>query len=280
MARKNVVAHRKAQEEAPKKENYFQKIFGMYINSFKSIDSQYFYYIFYDLLFLVFAGGLVFLMGYLVKNYSGLAAIAAIMQDPNMASQLQYLEQLKRSLIYTVLMFLLLVVILIIAWSYARAFIYDKIYNRKFEWKASLKFTASNLVIMIAFLALLSSIPVIVVQDKMPILASIAILAMLYFTTIFYITFFRVGLFVKALSETLNTAVVKVHRLIIPFVLLIITLLFAIGVFSFITQWLSGANESFLKLVFNMLTIVFLLFLWSWARLYLVKVVNYVARKE
>jgi hypothetical protein len=114
-----------------------------------------------------------------------------------------------------------------------------------------------------------------VVQDRLPVIAIIVLALMLYFITIFYITFFREARFARALSETLNTAVVKLPKLVIPFLALLITLLLAIGIFSFITKPLAGVT-----VVSSLLTLVFLLFAWAWARLYLVKMVNYAAGKE
>lgn len=262
-----------------KKKGYFRTIFSVYLESFKQINTEYFFYIFYDLLFLVIAGGLAYLMGYILQKFSGLADIVTLMQSADEAMQVGGLAQFKNTLIFTVVMFIALVFVMIILWSVIRTLIYNKIYNKKFTWKSMLKFVAANLVIIFLFLLLLSSIPIFIVQAKLPLLAGIVMLAMLYFVTIFYITFFRVGLFAKAFSETLNTAVIKFYKLVIPFVLLIITLLVAIGIFSFATSFLA-AGASFAKLVLNVLTILVLLFLWSWARLYLVKAVNYVARKE
>jgi len=270
MAKKKSIkkAGKLVQKKQPAKQpaNYFKRIFQIYINSFKDLNNDYFFYVFFDLLFLVFVSLVSYLAGIILTKYTGSLAAFQAMDSVD----IQYLTQLK-SVIGTIFFVMIVTVLLFIAgWSLAKTFIYNRIYKNKFNWKVFLKFFLSNLGIGIIFVIIMATMPTFVLQSKVPIFGLIVMLVLGYLITIFYILFFKLRKFGKTFSATAYTAVMRIHKYFLPFLICTLTVLIVLGIFSTIIFNISSGT------IANIISAIFLLFVIAWARLYLIKIVEYI----
>ncbi len=228
-------------------------------NSFK-LNMNFLQIYIYDLLFYaIILPSLFFIQRILSKRTSNLdlASIQDLAsQSPAQISMVT--AQLNSFMAVFIASVLLMIIIILAAWSFSRGLIYTKILKKKLTLKYFLKFMLLNLIIGIIFLLLLASFSVFIKVSSFKILLVISALITVYLLTFTYIYFTKNNQIFYALGKSIQ-AVPKIKTLFIPCLLILAVFIILTAIFSLLKITLSPYIALLILTAFL-----------TWARLYFI----------
>ena len=242
-----------------------------FLDSFK-FKKNFLYIIGYDLLFYIIAVIFVKLFGFIIEKMSSgvdMSILNRAVLDPSPA-QVEIVTQTvmgAKAVVYVFAIFVVLyLVILLFAWSLSRGLIYCTLLKKKFNSKYYWKFLLLNLVFFVPLLIMFFSFVYVIKELPYAIyVLMFLILAVSYFLTLSYIKFDHKVF--KAIGSALEFGFTKIHKMLIPFVLILLMFF----VMSFIT---SGVNRMVSFGLKPYVSVVLFVVYMAWARIYFVRVVE------
>lgn len=245
----------------------------LFLDSFK-LKKNFLYIILYDLLFFIIAILFVKFFGGIIGKMSSnvdLSIVERVLISPSPA-QTEILKatvnNVKMVIFGAMIAFTLYLIIIIFIWSLSRGLIYTTLLNKKFDKKFYWKFLLLNLLFYIPLLILLFAFIYVIKELPQAIYALFLILLIaVYFLALSYISFVKIGKVFKAVGNALEFGFTKIHKMIIPLILIIIIFVIMSLITANIIKILSFAIQPYVSLL------IFIIYL-AWARIYFVKVVE------
>jgi len=251
-----------------KKQTYLKNTYITFLNSFKKLDKQIIYIVLCDFLFLLLLMAGLFLWN--AKISKNIAEIPAdLLQNPeNLSPEMaeQTLSTIKGHIISIMAYTILLLVFVFLAWTLFKGIIWNIILKKKFTLKYYKKFTLLNLLWFALWLIPVILIIISLKRKPSAIFLLLALIFLIYFTNILYILFTKKNLIKHALKNTFNLGLNKIHFFLLPYALMLITML----IISLIIWPANFLPER----VFTSISTIVLVFYLAWARFYLADVVN------
>ena len=235
-----------------------------FINSFKNINFNIVFMVFYDLLFYS-ASALVLFAGFKFMQKRAeavnLPANILALNAQQAAGLLGSLRGFFYLLIFTVIFLILL---LIINWSLFKGLNWSIASKRKFNLAFFKKFLLLNLAWLGSIIILVFLVAVSFNQSAVPIFLLAIFIISAYFTNILYALFMRENRF-KAVKRAFALGFSKIHYFIFPYAVMVLILYVLFKLSSLITL----PQRAYLAA----LILIFTVFI-AWSRLYIVEVVN------
>ena len=273
------MAKRKKKKRAVKKRNskessknffweYLKKSKASFISFFRKIDKRVIYIALFDLLFFA-----ILMTGLFVWNNKVMEKTNEISPDllenpanlsPENAAETAAL--IKGFVVSVIACTLLLLVFLLIVWSFSRGIIWNMVFKKGFTFKYYRKFLLLNLLWFAAWL-----IPVVLIIASLKRKPSAMVLLIIfvlfcYLTALIYIIFTKNNLIWESIKEVFKLGFGKIQFFILPCIFLILTM----AVISLIL-WPTHFFPQKAYLVISTVSMVLYL---AWARFYIADVVK------
>jgi len=198
---------------------------------------------------------------------------ADLLQNPeNLSPEMaeQTLSLVKGHVISIMAYTILLLIFVFLAWTLFKGIIWNITLKKKFTLKYYNQFTLLNLLWFALWLIPVILIIISLKRKPSIIFLLLALIFIIYLTNILYILFTKKNLIKHALKNTFKIGFNKIHFFLLPYALMLITMLI-------ISLILLPAN--FLpERIFTSISTIVLVFYLAWARFYLADVVSGLAK--
>ncbi len=247
-----------------KKEDYFQKNYCIFLDSFKDVNMNVVFMMFYDILFLLVSSLLVYFTLSGLLNKVAAFNLPTNFLDLDAAKAGSLMNSVRGFFYLIVLIIVFLVFLITLIWSLFKAINWSIAVKKKFSSKKLLRFSFLNLAWFSILILLMVIASIAIDPNAVPAFIFTILAVAAYLTSILYVLFFTEKS-PKVIKKAVSLSFKKIHYFILPYGIIALFLYFAFKILSLINL---QPRE---YLIVSVLAFTAIL---AWSRLYLVRVVR------
>ncbi|MFH1133011.1 MAG: hypothetical protein V1735_00825 [Nanoarchaeota archaeon] len=218
----------------------FIRPFTDYIASFRKLV------LWQPAVFIIIAIAFIFLLSLLLNaltaSFDPQALSAGLMVGENLTpEQMAQVKEAYRQVMGILALFLIYIVLSLIAWFFAYYLFTKTLHKAKFFWKNALSFLGMSLGMFVAVIIIIFLAMLVIKQEAMTVIIILALFLLLHLHAVFTFGFTTANLG-KNLKRIGSVGFGELHRFILPYLIILLTLVVASLPFSLLANFVPALN--------------------------------------